>query len=84
MARNHRGQKIADPYLNARREMLEGMAYDPEEEGYDEAFGPTDRTFRSSTMGYLDKDDRKVTATQSDFDIEQGQMEARRSNQGRK
>lgn len=50
MAHNHRGQRIADPYLNLRREMRdytpEMLAYNPEEVEYDEASGPLDRTRR--------------------------------------
>ena len=57
MATNHRGQPIADPFINMRNAMiaeqemiaqrnagLMGVNYDPEEAGYDEAYGPADRT----------------------------------------
>lgn len=60
MAHNHRGQPIADPFLNMRQQMLEqqamlaernaglmGINYDPEESTYDEAYGPLDRTRRA-------------------------------------
>jgi hypothetical protein len=59
MAHNHRGQPIADPFLNMRQQMLEqqamlaernaglmGVNYDPEQADYDEAFGPADRVRR--------------------------------------
>lgn len=59
MAHNHRGQPIADPFLNRRNQMiaeqemlsqrnagLMGINYNPEESDYDEAFGPADRTIR--------------------------------------
>jgi len=56
MAHNHRGQHIADPYLNTRNAMiaqqemlaqrnegLRGVNYNPEESDYDEAYGPANR-----------------------------------------
>jgi len=73
MAHNHRGQQISDPYLNARREMLAGLAYNPEDEGYDEAFGPADRVRRMPGRGGVNKG----TATNArDFEAER--MEDRR------
>lgn len=57
MAHNERMRPIADPWLNRRNEMIaqqemiaqrnagfRGVNYDPEEVGYDEAYGPADRT----------------------------------------
>lgn len=60
MAHNHRGQPIAEPFLNMRNQRiaeaemlasrnagLMGTNYDPEQADYDEAFGPADRTRRT-------------------------------------
>lgn len=70
MAHNHRNQPIADPYLNARRsamqanadqlarEMSEGMKgtnYSPDDDIYDLAEGPADRTFRNRETSEYDE-----------------------------
>lgn len=60
MAHNHRGQYIADPFINMRNDMiaqqemlaqrnagLRGINYNPEDADYDEAYGPADRTRRT-------------------------------------
>lgn len=67
MAHNHRMQEIAEPWVNRRNEYLAqqemlaqrsaglmGVNYDPEEAGYDEAYGPQDRT-RKALDTRLDK-----------------------------
>lgn len=64
MAHNHRMKGISDPFLNARNAFLEqqamlaqrtaglrGVNYDPEESGYDEAYGPADRVSRAPAGG---------------------------------
>lgn len=87
MAHNHRGQHIADPYLNTRNGMiaqqemlaqrntgLRGLNYNPEESTYDEAYGPSDR---KKVMGRKEGVADGM-AGYSDFADEQTNVEDRR------
>lgn len=70
MATDHRNRFLPDPYLNARRdaqraladqlarEMSEGMKgvnYSPDDDTYDLAEGPADRTFRNRETSEYDE-----------------------------
>jgi hypothetical protein len=87
MAHNHRGQHIADPYLNTRNAMiaqqemlaqrnagLRGLNYNPEETGYDEAYGPADRKKVAGRNGGV----AEGMAGYSDFSDQQANVEDRR------
>ena len=87
MAQNHRGQYIADPYINTRNAMiaqqemlaqrnagLQGLNYNPEEAGYDEAYGPADRKKVMNRKGGV----ADGMSGYSDFSDEQTNVEDRR------
>lgn len=90
MAHNHRGQHIADPYLNTRNAMiaqqemlaqrntgLRGLNYNPEESTYDEAYGPADRTKVMGRIGSWNGGVAEGMAGYSDFADQQSHVEDR-------